>query len=1400
MPQDTPSSPPSRTGRRIVRACALAFGIPFGLVAAALAMVLVAANTGAGQREIERRLPGLTGGSVHLSGLGGRFPDALHVQHLELDDYRGAWLSIDDLQLDWSPLRLLTRRAVVNNLSMARLAIPRLSEDDPAHPPRPEKPSSSSIHMGVDIREVHVARIDVGAALAQVPAAFSLNGHASLADIAPVLDHFSIATLPPADIALKLVRLDHPGSLDLVTKLGRGDVALDLHASEGAEGFLATLTRVPALAPLDLTLGLHGPRANTQLALALATGGIHARAHGQFGLLDHHMALDVAAHSDAVTATGGTGWQGAELAAHLGGTLDRPTGNGTLDIDRLTCNDTSFTNLHLVADGLSAPVAGQPEHAAVHATVTGLRIPGSQPTLFAADPLKLDVLWRPDAPKGLLTLSLSHPLAQLTGQATTTQPIAATFHADLPDLAPLAAAGGTTLHGHAGLDGSVSLPAKGQDGQFGLESQIVLDGGLPVAVGLVGDKGHVSIAGTMTPGGKGINTIRFTTLQVHGRTLQLDATPTRIVTGTPLNVDATAHLALSDLHVLAPTLKGHMQADLHAAGPVNDLMASLKTQASIAASNTAAGDVQASLTMAHLPQVRQGELSISGTVDRAPIQVSARLDSTADNSRHLQIAQLGWKSLAGTADMTLPEGHKVPAGMLDVHMTRLADLHDLTGQDISGHVAATVHTTAATATTPAALAVNVDGALNAAIARIDRVVLRGHVLDPTGDAPTTDLDLLVDNAHFRDMGGRAHVTAKGPLSGLDVNAQSTLDTPWTGPATLDAGLVANISGQSVNVRRLTAQARGEQMRLDGPVSVGYGKEIALDHLRVSLMPPRGQAGSVEASGKISPALDLHVALNRLSPDLLVPFVPTLHAQGQISAEARLTGTPASPTGKVSLRGTDLRYHTDYTASLAPASIEATANLNAGMARVDAQIEAGPQVNLGLHGTAPVNRAGQITLQADGRVDLAVANAYLGAQGMQAGGNLQVALGVRGTPAQPRLNGTLSLSNGLFHDFGEGIQLSAMQGTVNAMGDRLVIAALTAQAGKGSIAASGSYGVLQPGQPIDLHIHADNARPLASDLITATLNGDLGVKGQLSSRIDATGSITLKRVDINIPDSLPSSVAHLDVIRPEDEKNQDRTAKAAPLVVGLGLDVTSPGQFYVRGHGLNTEMHGHVHAGGTASAPVMTGAFSLVKGGFSLGGISLDFSKGQVGFNGVGVTHAIDPTLDFVAERSTNDGTARLNVGGYASAPKITFSSSPPLSQDQILAILLFGTDTQSLSPTQMASIAAAVASVSGGSAFDPLGMVRKTLHLDRLQMSSSSNGSGGNDTGAIEAGKYVMRGVYVGAKQATSGSGTQAQVQVDLTKRLKINTTVGTGGNVTGFTTPENDPGSSIGLLYQFKY
>ena len=70
----------------------------------------------------------------------------------------------------------------------------------------------------------------------------------------------------------------------------------------------------------------------------------------------------------------------------------------------------------------------------------------------------------------------------------------------------------------------------------------------------------------------------------------------------------------------------------------------------------------------------------------------------------------------------------------------------------------------------------------------------------------------------------------------------------------------------------------------------------------------------------------------------------------------------------------------------------------------------------------------------------------------------------------------------------------------------------------------------------------------------------------------------------------------------------------------------------------------------------------------------------------------------------------------------------------------------------------------------------------------------------VEAGKYVATGVYVGTRQGLNG-GTQARVQIDLTRHLKLDTLIGTGGGTpaTG-TTIDNDPGSSVGLTWQFDY
>ena len=195
-----------------------------------------------------------------------------------------------------------------------------------------------------------------------------------------------------------------------------------------------------------------------------------------------------------------------------------------------------------------------------------------------------------------------------------------------------------------------------------------------------------------------------------------------------------------------------------------------------------------------------------------------------------------------------------------------------------------------------------------------------------------------------------------------------------------------------------------------------------------------------------------------------------------------------------------------------------------------------------------------------------------------------------------------------------------------------------------------------------------------------------------------------------------------------------------------------------------------------------------RGQLSLAGTTLDFSRGKVGFDGTSPGGKIDPTLDFVAEVTTNSVTATLTIGGYASAPTIKLTSVPDLPQDEVLSYLLFRRSVKEIGPFQIAAIAASLAELTGvgGEGSNPLGRIRSGLGLDRLNVGGSSTGSGAT----LEAGKYVANGVYVGAKQGTSSdTGTGATLQIDITKGLKLETDVGTGRG-----------GNQVGLTYQFEY
>ena len=140
-----------------------------------------------------------------------------------------------------------------------------------------------------------------------------------------------------------------------------------------------------------------------------------------------------------------------------------------------------------------------------------------------------------------------------------------------------------------------------------------------------------------------------------------------------------------------------------------------------------------------------------------------------------------------------------------------------------------------------------------------------------------------------------------------------------------------------------------------------------------------------------------------------------------------------------------------------------------------------------------------------------------------------------------------------------------------------------------------------------------------------------------------------------------------------------------------------------------------------------------------------------------------------------------------------------------MARLLFGTNAAQLSALQLAQIGAALASLSGvgGDGLNPLVKIQRSLGLDRLTVgtgTTTNTGTGTESSGAsIAAGRYISKLIYVEAKQTTQGT-SQLETDIDLTKHLKLQTRLGNGTASVQGTTPENDPGSSVGLTYQFEY
>jgi translocation and assembly module TamB len=1351
----------ARTHRVLMLVVAVLVALPILLCAA----LLLLANTDPGRRLIERSTERLTGGSVLLQGLAGRFPDRLSLSHLELRDPQGVWLKADDLQAGWSPLPLIDRHLHIDALSAARVSIARAPAYAP--PATPRKDSGWWLHA-LRVDRLDAARVELGAALAGSAVALRLQGS------------IRVASWREAAGQLTAQRLDQvPSVYRLLAQLDRKRVHVQLDAQEDADGPLSHLIQLPQLGALSVHLAMDGPRAAVATQLTLRGGAMQGGASGSVNVDTGAAALQLALDAPAMSPRPDLAWRRLALHGSWSGTLAAPTTRAQLALEGLSSGAVAL-------DALTAELHGEGDALLLDASAAGLVLPAPMLRLLSGAPLQLHASVRLGAADRPVDFTLSHPL--LSAQGRWSAQGGATLSAQLNDLAPLAPLAGVQLSGRGSLQArlSAALPTR----RLELTAALDIAGGNAPLLALLGPRATLGATLAFTDGSIDIERSQLSAprlqASLHGR----DARGA---------LELEYQFALTDLAALSPALAGEITGQGQLRGSAPRLMLAAELQGKLAAHGSSPGALRLSLTVHDLPQHPSGHIELSGMLDQAPLALAVSVERNAAGTVAARVERGEWKSVHLSGDVRVDSRDSDPQGRLQLQVAQLQDLDRLLGQDIHGSVDASVLFDRVAGRSEAHITLDAHDA-GVGSQALPLLQLRGDIAEPLLH-PVLALQLSAQSG-FGGAQVRFDTQAHGPLAQLALHSTASVTRGDDPALQLEGSTTLNLAGRELRLTALRADYRELSLRLLAPATLSFGDGLVLSACRL------GAGDTVlELAGRLTPALALTASLRHFTPALLRVLWPSMPAEGQVDADATLTGTLANPLGSLTLHGHALRASNGAARGLPSADIDASATLQQHSVQLQLQVNAGDGLTLSGHGQVPLNRDEPIAFNVTGNFNLNVVNPITEASGQRMLGKASIDVDLAGTLAAPQARGTLVISGGDLQDYPRGTHLSDVSAIVAADGGQLQLKQFTAHAGKGTITASGTLGLGGGDLPVALQVTARGARPFASDLLTATINMDLKINGGLRSRLNATGSVQIDRADINIPNALPPDVAVLNVVRPGEKPAPPPLTDST--MVTLDVTVSAPRAVFVRGRGVDAELGGQLRVQGSGADPDINGGFDLRSGTVNLAGATLIFSSGRVGFNGSGVRKRIDPTLDFTANNTSAGVTATLKVGGYADAPTVTLSSTPEMPQDEILAHLLFGVSVTQLSPLQLAQIGAALASmggVGGSGGFNPINAVQRKLGLDRLAVSGGASNNGAatgvagqtSNAATIEAGRYVTRRVYIGGRQSTNGA-TQAQVQVDLTQNLKLSTALGTGGTAQG-ATPQNDPGSSIGLTYQFEY
>ena len=429
------------------------------------------------------------------------------------------------------------------------------------------------------------------------------------------------------------------------------------------------------------------------------------------------------------------------------------------------------------------------------------------------------------------------------------------------------------------------------------------------------------------------------------------------------------------------------------------------------------------------------------------------------------------------------------------------------------------------------------------------------------------------------------------------------------------------------------------------------------------------------------------------------------------------------------------------------------------------------------------------LRINGRAQAGLANPFLGNRVLA--GGVTADLRLSGAISATSLSGRINLQNGRLADPALPFTVLGLSAEAGLSGGAVSVDASANISTGGALRARGSLGLTAPFRS-DLSVTALAAVIRDPKLYETRANADLRLTGPLLGGGAAlTGRVALAETEVRIASTGLGSAADLPGLRHVNEPlpvaqtrkragliaDATTAANAASAPIALDITLSAPNRLFLRGRGLDAELGGELIVAGTTQNVIPSGQFNLIRGRLDVLGRRLDLNSASLSLQG-----SFDPTVSLSASTKNDDVTTTISIEGPASEPVVSFSSSPELPEEEIVAQLIFGKRLQSLSPFQALQLANAVATLAGRGGDGISSKLRQGFGLDNLDVQTTDDGNT-----QLTAGKYLSEKLYTEVT-VDQGGKTRIDLNLDLTDTLTVKGRAGNDGN------------TGIGLFFEKDY